>query len=116
MAILSFAIGLYISAVYKNDDALSYLSIASLAAATVIAFFRKVQWWLQRGRKEESLLEELEFHLSEEVDQRQTAGLSKNEARLAARRDLGYSAPGEKVFIIKDVRPAPSAPQPPEQK
>jgi cell division protein FtsB len=34
----------------------------------------------------------------------------------AARRDLGYSAPGEKVFIIKDVRPAPTAPQPPDPK
>jgi cell division protein FtsB len=34
----------------------------------------------------------------------------------AARRDLGYSAPGEKVFIIKDVRPAPTPPQPPAQK
>jgi cell division protein FtsB len=34
----------------------------------------------------------------------------------AARRDLGYSAPGEKVFIIKDVRPAPTPPQLPEPK
>jgi cell division protein FtsB len=34
----------------------------------------------------------------------------------AARRDLGYIAPGEKVFIVKDVRPAPSAPQVPAQK
>jgi cell division protein FtsB len=34
----------------------------------------------------------------------------------AARRDLGYIAPGEKVFIVKDVRPAPSTPQAPAQK
>jgi cell division protein FtsB len=34
----------------------------------------------------------------------------------AARRDLGYSAPGEKVFIIKDVRPAPTPPPLPDQK
>ena len=34
----------------------------------------------------------------------------------AARRDLGYSAPGEKVFIVKDVKPAPSTPLVPAQK
>ena len=34
----------------------------------------------------------------------------------AARRDLGYIAPGEKVFIVKDVKPAPSMPQIPSQK
>jgi cell division protein FtsB len=34
----------------------------------------------------------------------------------AARRDLGYIAPGEKVFIVKDVKPAPSTPQIPSQK
>ncbi len=34
----------------------------------------------------------------------------------AARRDLGYIAPGEKVFIVKDVKPAPSTPQAPSQK
>jgi cell division protein FtsB len=34
----------------------------------------------------------------------------------AARRDLGYIAPGEKVFIVKDVKPAPSTPEIPSQK
>lgn len=30
----------------------------------------------------------------------------------AARRDLGYAAPGEKVFILRDARPAPTTPEP----
>jgi cell division protein FtsB len=28
----------------------------------------------------------------------------------AARRDLGYMSPGEKVFILHDAKPAPSTP------
>jgi cell division protein FtsB len=28
----------------------------------------------------------------------------------AARRDFGYIAPGEKVFIVKDAKPAPTTP------
>ena len=34
----------------------------------------------------------------------------------AARRDLGYLAPGEKVFIIRDARPAPTTPDVPAVK
>jgi cell division protein FtsB len=34
----------------------------------------------------------------------------------AARRDLGYAAPGEKVFIIRDAKPAPTTPEPPAPK
>ena len=34
----------------------------------------------------------------------------------AARRDLGYAAPGEKVFILRDARPAPTTPEPPAHK
>ena len=34
----------------------------------------------------------------------------------AARRDLGYLAPGEKVFIIRDARPAPTTPDVPTVK
>ena len=30
----------------------------------------------------------------------------------AARRDLGYAAPGEKVFILRDAKPAPTTPEP----
>jgi cell division protein FtsB len=34
----------------------------------------------------------------------------------AARRDLGYMAPGEKVFIIHDAKPAPNTPAVPSAK
>ena len=34
----------------------------------------------------------------------------------AARRDLGYAAPGEKVFIVRDAKPAPTTPEPPAPK
>src|SRR5262249_36831108 len=52
-------------------------------------FFRKVRWWLQRGRREAELREELEFHLQEEREARQAGGLSADEAAWAARRELG---------------------------
>jgi macrolide transport system ATP-binding/permease protein len=53
------------------------------------SFFRKFTWWKQRHRKEEELREELTFHLAEEADERQAGGLSAEQARWAARRDLG---------------------------
>ena len=53
------------------------------------SLFRKVQWWLQRRHKDQQLREELQFHLSEEMDERQADGLSASEAAWAARRDLG---------------------------
>src|SRR3954470_21936774 len=53
------------------------------------SLFRKAQWWLQRRRKEQELHEELEFHLAEEIGERQADGLSADEAKWAARRDLG---------------------------
>lgn len=34
----------------------------------------------------------------------------------AARRDLGYMAPGEKVFILHDAKPAPTTPAVPDEK
>jgi cell division protein FtsB len=34
----------------------------------------------------------------------------------AARRDLGYMAPGEKVFILHDAKPAPTTPAVPNEK
>jgi macrolide transport system ATP-binding/permease protein len=51
--------------------------------------FRKFTWWLQRRGKEDELREELQFHLAEEASDRQTDGLSEDQARRAARRDLG---------------------------
>src|SRR5690349_4463545 len=56
---------------------------------TMIALFRKVQWWLQRRQKEQELAVELQFHLAEEAEQRQADGLSAADAVSAARRDLG---------------------------
>ena len=53
------------------------------------SLFRKFTWWLQRRRKEDELREELQFHLAEEADERHADGLSEDQARWAARRDLG---------------------------
>ena len=56
------------------------------------SLIRKMQWWRQRHQKEEQLREELQFHLTEEMEQRQAAGLPADEARWAARRDLGNAS------------------------
>ena len=53
------------------------------------AFFRKSRWLTERRNKEAELREELQFHLEEEADERQAEGLAHDEARWAARRDLG---------------------------
>jgi predicted permease len=53
------------------------------------SLFRKFTWWLQRRRKEDELREELQFHLTEEASERRADGLSEDQARWAARRDLG---------------------------
>jgi macrolide transport system ATP-binding/permease protein len=54
--------------------------------------FRKLTWWVHRRRKEDELREELEFHLANEADERQADGLTREEARRAACRDLGNAA------------------------
>jgi predicted permease len=54
-----------------------------------MSFFRKLEWWVRRRAKEDELRDELEFHLSEEADDRRAAGLTDNQANLAARRDFG---------------------------
>ena len=53
------------------------------------SFFRKLRWLAQRRNKEAELREELQFHLEEEAGQRQEDGLAADEARFAARRELG---------------------------
>ena len=63
------------------------------------AFFRKVQWWLQRRRRESELQDELQFHLSEEMEERQADGLPVDEAAWAARRDLGNA-----TLVREDAR------------
>ena len=53
------------------------------------SLFRKFTWWMQRRRMERQNHEELQFHLSEEADERQAIGVPADQARLAARLDLG---------------------------
>jgi macrolide transport system ATP-binding/permease protein len=53
------------------------------------AFFRKLRWLTERRRKEAELREELQFHLDEEAEERQGEGLTEEEAKWAARRELG---------------------------
>jgi predicted permease len=53
------------------------------------SLFRKFTWWMQRRRKEDELREELAFHLANEADERRADGLTEDQARWAARRDLG---------------------------
>ena len=63
------------------------------------SLFRKFTWWMQRRRKEHQLREELQFHLAEEADERQANGLPADQARLAARRDLGNA-----TLVQEDAR------------
>ena len=51
--------------------------------------FRKLGWLARRRSREAELVEELRFHLEEEAEERQAQGLADEEARLAARRELG---------------------------
>src|SRR5205085_1285452 len=53
------------------------------------AFFRKLRWLTQRRTKGVELWEELQFHLEEEAEERREAGLAKEQAGWAARRELG---------------------------
>src|SRR5688572_17893151 len=63
------------------------------------AFLRKLGWIAQRRRKEEELREELAFHLAEESDEGKASGLSDQDARFAALRELGSVA-----LIAEDTR------------
>ena len=54
-----------------------------------MTLFRKLSWWFQSRRREAELREELAFHLDEEADARHADGLPSDQARSAARRDLG---------------------------
>jgi macrolide transport system ATP-binding/permease protein len=49
----------------------------------------RLRWWIERRRKEDEIREELQFHLDEEADRSESDGLTKDEARRAARQDLG---------------------------
>jgi predicted permease len=56
------------------------------------SFLRKLRWLTRRSDKDAELREELQFHLQEEAEQRQNDGLTGDEARWAARRELGNLA------------------------
>jgi hypothetical protein len=58
----------------------------------VNSFFRKLRGLTRRSSKEAELREELQFHLEEEAEERQEHGLANDEARWAARRELGNLA------------------------
>ena len=53
------------------------------------SFFQKLRCLMQRRQKENDLRDEIQFHLDEEAEERQAEGLAGDEARLAARRDIG---------------------------
>jgi putative ABC transport system permease protein len=53
------------------------------------SFFRKLSWLLHYRRRDGELSEELQFHLAEETEQREAQGTEIEQARWAARRDLG---------------------------
>jgi hypothetical protein len=55
----------------------------------MISLFRKFTWWVHRRRREDELREELQFHLANEADERHADGLTEDQARWAASRDLG---------------------------
>lgn len=65
------------------------------------SFFRKLRSLAHRSEKEAALREELQFHMEEEAEQRQEDGLAENEARQAARRELGNLA-----LVEEDTRTA----------
>jgi len=65
------------------------------------AFFRKLRWLTERRDKEADLREELRFHLEEEADLRRGEGIPADEARWAARRELGNLA-----LVQEDTRAA----------
>ena len=62
-------------------------------------FLRKLGWVVKRRQKEADLREELEFHLTEESEDARAAGLTEEEARFAARRELGRV-----TLIVEDTR------------
>ncbi len=65
------------------------------------SFLRKLWWLMRRSGKEAELQEELQFHLEEEAGERQAQGLASQEARRAARRELGNVA-----LVQEDTRAA----------
>jgi predicted permease len=67
----------------------------------VNSFLRKLLWLGRRSEREAELREELQFHLDEEAAEREEKGLTKDEARWAAHRELGNVA-----LVQEDTRAA----------
>jgi len=67
----------------------------------MIEFFRKLKWLVRRRRREDELQEELQFHLEEEAEQQRADGASVEDARWAARRELGNAR-----LVQEDARSA----------
>jgi macrolide transport system ATP-binding/permease protein len=65
------------------------------------SFLRKLNWLARRRRKDAELEEELQFHLDEEADERMADGIQVDEARRAARHDLGNL-----MIVREDTRAA----------
>ena len=63
------------------------------------ALLRKLRWLMERSDKETELREELQFHLAEESEERRADGLSEDESRWAARRELGNL-----TLVVEDTR------------
>jgi macrolide transport system ATP-binding/permease protein len=60
---------------------------------------RKLGWMTQRSRKEAELRDELQFHLQEESEQAEAAGLVTEQAKSAARLELGNV-----TLLMEDTR------------
>src|SRR5580700_1825276 len=52
-------------------------------------FRRRLRYWLDRGERNRSLREEMEFHIQSMIDELVAQGMSKPEARAAAHRKFG---------------------------
>lgn len=67
----------------------------------MISFFRKLRWLTLGHKREDQINEELHFHLEEESESLEESGLSVEEARWAARRELGnLSAVREETHAV----------------
>src|SRR5262249_7524146 len=67
----------------------------------MISICRKFAWLFQWRRKEADLLDEVAFHLAEEMEERQNDGISAEDARRSARVQFGSVA-----SVQEDVRTA----------
>ncbi len=56
------------------------------------SLFRKLRWLIQRSENEAELHEELQFHLEQDAEKARHHGMAPDQARRAARRELGNLA------------------------